>query len=129
MLLVPFSTVSPTTFTGQLPKRSQNMGANAMTSEDAALSEEWLSRTDQVEAFYGGLRDKFEPGKLLWITETADAACGGNPWASTFRDIFRYLDQLGRLAKHGVQVQPSRACSRSRLPVLILRGNDNSNAR
>jgi hypothetical protein len=57
-----------------------------------------------VEAFYEGLRDTFEPGKPLWITETADAACGGNPWASTFLDSFRYLDQLGRLARRGVRV-------------------------
>ncbi|MGH8115642.1 MAG: hypothetical protein ACREPS_11405, partial [Rhodanobacteraceae bacterium] len=40
----------------------------------------------------------------VWITETADAACGGNPWAKTFLDSFRYLDQLGRLAKRGVAV-------------------------
>ena len=38
------------------------------------------------------------------LTETADAACGGNPWAATFLDTFRYLDQLGRMAKRGVQV-------------------------
>jgi hypothetical protein len=50
------------------------------------------------------LRDRFVPGTPLWITETADSACGGNPWASTFLDSFRYLDQLGRLAKRGVQV-------------------------
>jgi heparanase 1 len=74
------------------------------TSADAALSEEWLARTDQTLAFYRNLRDKFEPGKPMWVTETADAACGGNPWASTFLDTFRYLDQLGRLAKQGVQV-------------------------
>jgi heparanase len=40
----------------------------------------------------------------VWITEMADAACGGNPWASTFLDTFRYLDQHGRLAKRGVKV-------------------------
>ena len=40
----------------------------------------------------------------MWITETADAACGGNPWAATFLDSFRYLDQLGRLARRGVAV-------------------------
>lgn len=34
----------------------------------------------------------------------ADAACGGDPWASTFLDTFRYLDQLGRMAKRGVKV-------------------------
>jgi hypothetical protein len=74
------------------------------TTADAALSEEWLARTDQTLAFYRQLRDEFEPGKPLWLTETADAACGGNPWASTFLDTFRYLDQLGRLARHGVKV-------------------------
>jgi hypothetical protein len=57
-----------------------------------------------VEAFYGGLRDRFEPGKPLWLTETAQAACGGDRWASTFLDSFRYLNQLGSLAKLGVQV-------------------------
>jgi hypothetical protein len=40
----------------------------------------------------------------MWITETADAACGGNPWGSTFLDTFRYVDQHARLAKRGVQV-------------------------
>jgi hypothetical protein len=71
---------------------------------DEALSEDWLSRTDRALAFYRALRDQFEPGKPLWLTETADAACGGNAWDATFLDTFRYLDQLGRLAKAGVQV-------------------------
>jgi heparanase len=74
------------------------------TTAGAALSEEWLARTDQTLAFYQKLRDEFEPGKPMWVTETADAACGGNPWASTFLDSFRYLDRLGRLSKAGVQV-------------------------
>jgi hypothetical protein len=69
-----------------------------------ALSEDWLSRTDRALTFYRALRDRFEPGKPLWLTETADAACGGNAWDATFLDTFRYLDQLGRLAKAGVQV-------------------------
>jgi hypothetical protein len=69
-----------------------------------ALSENWLSRTDQALAVHRALRDQFEPGKPLWLTETADAACGGNRWDATFLDSFRYLDQLGRLAKADVQV-------------------------
>lgn len=85
---------------------SQRCAATGMpqTTEQAALSEEWLGRTSQTLAFYGGLRDQYEPGKPMWLTEVADAACGGNPWAGTFTDSFRYLDQLGRLAKAGVQV-------------------------
>jgi hypothetical protein len=76
----------------------------AGTSAAAALSEEWLSRPDAIHAFYSGLRDRFEPGKPLWLTETADAGCGGNPWASTFLDTFRYLDEHARLAQQGVRV-------------------------
>jgi glycosyl hydrolase family 79 len=71
---------------------------------DGALSEEWLSRTDQTLAFYSALRDRSSPGKPIWLTETAEAACGGNRWSSTFLDTFRYLDQLGRLARAGVQI-------------------------
>ena len=89
---------------GAVSKRCGAMGASATTTPGAALSDEWLSRVDRVEAFYAGLRDQFEPGKPLWITETADAACGGDPWASTFLDSFRYLDQLGRMSKRDVQV-------------------------
>jgi hypothetical protein len=69
-----------------------------------ALQEAWLSRTDKTLAFYKALRDQFAPDKPIWLTETADAACGGNPWDATFLDSFRYLDQLGRLAKSGVAV-------------------------
>jgi glycosyl hydrolase family 79 len=74
------------------------------SAPEAALSEAWLSGTDRALTFNQRLRDQFEPGKPIWLTETADAACGGNPWAVSFLDTFRYLDQLGRLAKAGVQV-------------------------
>jgi len=74
------------------------------STPEAALSEDLLSRTDRALIFYRSLRDRFEPGKPIWLTETADAACGGNPWAASFLDTFRYLDQLGRLAKAGVQI-------------------------
>lgn len=85
--------------------RCASMGAGAQTTPDVALSEEWLSRTDRSYAFYvTGIRDRFLPRKPIWITETADAACGGNPWANSFLDTFRYLDQMGRLARRGVDV-------------------------
>lgn len=84
--------------------RCASFGPSAQTTADAALSEQWLARPDSIYAYYIDLRDRFEPGKSVWITETADAACGGNPWAATFLDSFRYLDQLGRLARRGVAV-------------------------
>ena len=91
-------------FYGAVSNRCASIGQGATTTAAAALSADWLSRTDTGEDFYQALRDRFEPGKPLWVTETADAACGGDAWASTFLDSFRYLDQLGRLAKKGVQV-------------------------
>ena len=85
-------------------ERCASMGAASQTTVAAALSQDWLSRPEKIGAFYANLRDRFELGKSLWITETADAACGGNPWASTFLDTFRYLVQHASLAQHGVKV-------------------------
>ena len=85
-------------------QRCASMGASSQTTAAAALSQDWLSRPEKIGAFYADLRDRFEPGKSLWITETADAACGGNPWASTFLDTFRYLVQHASLAQRGVKV-------------------------
>ncbi len=91
-------------FYGAVSLRCASLSPAATTTRDAALSEAWLARTDAVDTFYEELRDHFEPGRSVWITETADTACGGNPWASTFLDTFRYVDQLGRLAKRSVAV-------------------------
>jgi hypothetical protein len=73
--------------------------APGQTTPEAALSEAWLASTGRTLAYYRSLRDELAPDKPIWLTETAETACGGNPWAS-----FRYLDQLGRLAKAGVQI-------------------------
>jgi hypothetical protein len=89
---------------GAVSSRCAIFGEAATTSADAALSEEWLARSARIEEFYSGIRDRFEPKEPLWLTETAQAACGGDRWASTFLDSFRYLNQLGALAKRGVQV-------------------------
>ena len=87
---------------GSVSQRCAAMGAGMGTTPAAALSKEWLASTDAVLAFYEPFRDRYAPGTPIWLTETGDAACGGNPWAMTFLDSFRYLDQLGRLAKRGV---------------------------
>jgi heparanase 1 len=92
-------------FYGGVSQRCTRMGAGAMgITPEAALSEDWLMRTNRDEEFYASLRDRFAPGKPLWLTETGETACGGDPWASDFIDTFRYLNQLGILAKRGVQV-------------------------
>ena len=74
------------------------------TSKDAALSESFLALIDQEALHFKALRDRFQPGKPIWLSEAAGAACGGNPWSVEFIDTFRYVEQLGRLAKIGVAV-------------------------
>jgi len=72
--------------------------------KEDALSESWLGLIDEAIAVTAGLRDRVAPGAPLWITETGETACGGNPWAATFTDVFRFTDQLARSARQGVQV-------------------------
>lgn len=83
------------------------------TTPGAALSKEWLERPLEMHAFYAGLRDRFLPGKVMWLTETADTACGGNAWATTFLDTFRYLNQAASLAQRGVQLRAHNTLSAS----------------
>ena len=89
---------------GGASRRCSHEVQSAAAREQNALSEGRLSKAGRVERIYADLRDRFEPGKPLWITETAAAYCGGNLWDATFLDSFRYLDQLGRMAQRGVQV-------------------------
>lgn len=84
--------------------RCAQMGASATTTLDAALSDDWLSRSEKIATYYQAIRDRRLEGRPIWITETAQTACGGDRWASTFADSFRYLNQLGSMARMGVQV-------------------------
>jgi hypothetical protein len=81
---------------------SQRCGSLA-TPEDV-LTPEFLSQVDADADHYEALRDEYEPGAPMWITETAEAACGGQPWSAQYVDSFRYLDQMGRLAARGTAI-------------------------
>jgi hypothetical protein len=90
-------------FYGTVSQRCAAMGIGTAVKEDA-LKPKWLDLTVRDLDFYAAIRDKYEPGKPIWNTETAQAACGGSPWAATFLDSFRYLNQNGALAQKGVEV-------------------------
>lgn len=90
-------------FYGTVSQRCEALGIGTAVKSEA-LSDEWLDRTVRDWKFYAALRDKYEAGKDIWNTETAQAACGGSPWAKTFLDSFRYLNQLGALAQNDVKV-------------------------
>lgn len=90
-------------FYGQVSERCRMLKIGEAVKDDA-LKPAWLDATVADLNYYSGLRDKYEPGKPIWNTETGQAACGGSPWAATFLDTFRYVNQLGILAQKGVQV-------------------------
>lgn len=90
-------------FYGTVSKRCAGMDKSVGISPENALSEAWLSRADQTFEYYKARHDRFAPGTPIWVTEMAEAACGGDAWAATFLDTFRYVDQMGRLAKKNVQ--------------------------
>ncbi len=89
-------------FYGSVSQRCIGLGIGTASKADA-LTPGWLDLTVRDYRYYAALRDKFEPGKPIWNTETAQAACGGSPWASTFLDTFRYLNQNAALAQLGLQ--------------------------
>lgn len=90
-------------FYGSVSQRCAGLGIGTAQKQDA-LTASWLDMTLRDYRYYAALRDRFEPGKPMWNTETAQAACGGSPWASTFLDTFRYLNQNAALAQQGLQV-------------------------
>ena len=78
------------------PKVSERCGSTE--GSEIALSPEFLGRVPADADYFRGVRDAHLPGAPMWITETAQAACGGDRWAATYRDVIRYVDTLGRLA-------------------------------
>jgi len=65
---------------------------------EAALTDKYLSVAGNCARQYVARRDRYVPGGQMWVTESGDAGCGGNTWASTFIDVFRTLNELGDFA-------------------------------
>lgn len=89
---------------GTVSRRCAAMDPSAGIAPDHALDEAWLARADTVFDHYKAIHDRYAPRTPIWVTEIAQAACGGDAWAATYRDAFRYVDQLGRLAQRGLSV-------------------------
>lgn len=65
---------------------------------EAALSEPYLAMAGNCARQYLARRDRYVPGGQIWVTESGDAGCGGNTWASTYMDVPRTLNELGEYA-------------------------------
>jgi len=62
---------------------------------EAALTDKYLGVAASCARQYTARRDKYVPGGQMWVTESGDAGCGGNTWASTYMDVPRTLNELG----------------------------------
>jgi hypothetical protein len=82
---------------------SERGGGYRHIPADQVLTEEYLGMTSAVLDGFMEVRNDYVPHAPVWLTETADAALGGDTWAPTWLDVPRYIDQLGRLARGGVQ--------------------------
>lgn len=81
---------------------------NGVSERGAAMGGHWTADQSLTEAYlavagdcarqYAPLRDKYVPGGEMWVTESGDAGCGGNTWASTYMDVPRTLNELGEFA-------------------------------
>lgn len=80
-----------------ISERGASMGKH--WEADDATSEAYLAVPKEAAEFYGKLRDQYCEGAPMWVTESADAGCGGDTWASTFMDIIRSADELGSFCK------------------------------
>jgi hypothetical protein len=65
---------------------------------EAALTEQYLAVAANCARQYVDRRNKYVPGGEMWVTESGDAGCGGNTWASTYTDVPRTLNELGEFA-------------------------------
>ena len=65
---------------------------------EKCLSEEYLMLAGHCCRQYLDRRDRYVPGGQMWVTESGDAGCGGNTWASTYLDVPRTLNELGEFS-------------------------------
>lgn len=74
-------------------------------SAEQALTAEFLAEVDTWAAEVEARRDALALGAPVWLLETGNAQCGGQPGLSeTSRATFWWLDELGRMARRGQEV-------------------------
>ena len=77
-------------------ENERGAAAGGRAALDAVTSEYYLGATMEDLHYNETIRDKYAPGAEMWVTESADAACGGNTWGPTFVETIRYVDELAR---------------------------------
>ncbi|MFN3200583.1 MAG: hypothetical protein ACE366_19445 [Bradymonadia bacterium] len=93
--------------------------ASRRAGEDVLLVPEHLAEIDIWAEEVEGLTTEHAPEARVWLGETGNAQCGGEPGVSnTFVSGFWWLDQLGRMARRGQQVMVRQTLSGSEYGLL-----------
>lgn len=79
-------------------ERIASMMPDAHWPAELAHSDEYLAVAPDCAKDHLPLRDRYAPGKPMWVTESGDAGGGGDTWASTYLDVLRTLNELGSFA-------------------------------
>lgn len=74
------------------------MAPSSHWPRERAMDEDYLGVVANSARAYSLDRDKYVPGSPMWVTESGDAGGGGNTWASSYLDVFRFLNELGSFA-------------------------------
>ena len=107
-------------FYGTVSKRCAIMGHGLGTTPEAALTDDWLSRTNRDEKFYAALRDRFEQGIMALLPDLAIFGAAAPRLANTslFAWVVPRLNRgmtaetaLMALDLDGVMVSSGAACS------------------
>lgn len=79
-------------------ERMAALAPNAHWPAHLAHTDEYLAVAPDNARAHAPLRNKYVPGGQMWVTESGDAAAGGDTWASTYLDVLRTLNELGSFA-------------------------------
>ena len=78
-----------------ISERLAPMAPSSHWPRSRAMDEDYLGVVANSAHAYSVDRDKFVPGSPMWVTESGDAGGGGCTWASSYLDVFRFLNELG----------------------------------
>ena len=94
---IPLDVFSYHYYNGVSERLASVMPAGHWDSSEAH-TDAYLAVAPKNAASYAPLRDKYVPGRQMWVTESGDAGGGGDTWASTYLDVLRTLNELGSFA-------------------------------
>jgi heparanase len=79
--------------------------ATRRAAPEQLLNPAYLDEVDRWAGHVEGLRDRYARGAEVWLGETGNAQCGGEPELSDrYEGGLWWLDQLGKLAERGQPV-------------------------